>query len=156
GEGTGLGLSMVYGFIRQSQRHIKICSEPGLGTTVRLYLPRADGRIEEPAAAAVPEQPPLGQGERLLVVEDNAGVRGVVMDQLAGLGYRTIEAANAEAALAILKRGRAVDLLFTDIVMPGRMNGIELAEAARALRPKLKVLLTSGFARDAIEGSSDD
>jgi PAS domain S-box-containing protein len=156
GEGTGLGLSMVYGFIRQSQGHIKIYSEPGLGTTVRLYLPRADGRVEEPAAAAVPEQPPIGKGERILVVEDNAAVRRVVMDQLAGLGYRTIEAENAEAALAILKRGRAVDLLFTDIVMPGRMNGIELAEAARALRPKLKVLLTSGFARDAIEGSSDD
>jgi PAS domain S-box-containing protein len=150
GEGTGLGLSMVYGFIRQSQGHIKIYSELGVGTTVRLYLPRAH---EAAAGLAAPEAAPAAVGgvERILVVEDNPDVRRVVVAQLEGLGYRTIEADNADAALAVLQRGEAVDLLFTDIVMPGRLNGTELASAARALRPRLKVLLTSGFAKAALE-----
>jgi PAS domain S-box-containing protein len=150
GEGTGLGLSMVYGFIRQSQGHIKIYSEPGVGTTVRLYLPRARDAAE-PIVASDATPAAVGGGERILVVEDNPDVRRVVVAQLEGLGYRTIEADNADGALAILRQGEAVDLLFTDIVMPGRLNGTELARAARALRPGLKVLLTSGFAKAAVE-----
>jgi signal transduction histidine kinase len=152
GEGTGLGLSMVYGFIRQSQGHIKLYSEPGIGTTVRLYLPRSSGGVEAAAAEAASADSDGGVGERVLVVEDNADVRRVVVAQLDGLGYATVEADSAEAALAILDQGEAVDLLFSDIVMPGRLNGIELARAARAARPALKVLLTSGFAKAAIDG----
>jgi PAS domain S-box-containing protein len=151
GEGTGLGLSMVYGFIRHSQGHIKSYSEPGLGTTVRLYLPRTRGVAEAMSAPEAAARPAGGAGERILVVEDNPDVRRVVLAQLQGLGYRTIEADNADAAIALLNRGEAVDLLFTDIVMLGRMNGAELAHAARALRPGLKVLLTSGFAKAAME-----
>jgi PAS domain S-box-containing protein len=150
GEGTGLGLSMVYGFIRQSQGHIKIYSEPGVGTTVRLYLPRAHGPAEVVEAAEAVALP-KGGAERILVVEDNADVRRMVVTQLGGLGYRTVEADNAEAALAILRQGEPVDLLFTDIVMPGRLDGTDLARAALALRPGLKLLLTSGFAKAALE-----
>jgi CheY-like chemotaxis protein len=154
GEGTGLGLSMVYGFLRQSHGHIKIYSEPGVGTTVRLYLPRAEAGAEPQAAAETPSAPAAGGGERILVVEDNPDVRRVVLTQLEGLGYQTIEAEHAEAALDLLKQGTAVDLLFTDIVMPGRMNGIDLARTARTLKPGLKVLLTSGFAKAAIDGGA--
>ncbi|MGE5145192.1 MAG: PAS domain S-box protein [Candidatus Eiseniibacteriota bacterium] len=152
GEGTGLGLSMVYGFIRQSQGHIKIYSEAGVGTTVRFFLPRADGDAAlSPSESAIPASA-AGSGERILVVEDNPDVRRVVVAQLESLGYATIEAETADAALAILDQDETIDLMFTDIVMPGRMNGIELARVARAARPELKVLLTTGFAKAAIDG----
>jgi len=150
---------MVYGFIRQSHGHIKIYSEPGLGTTVRLYLPRRDAAVEAGPLEVASAPAVAGAGEKILVVEDNADVRRVVVAQLEGLGYVTVEADNAEAALAILERGDPIDLLFTDIVMPGRMNGIDLAHRARAVRPDAKVLLTSGFAKAAIDGgqlSGDD
>lgn len=149
-EGTGLGLSMVYGFTRQSNGHIKIYSEHGRGTTVRLYLPRAENSAA--AAGAMSDAAPEARGgERILVVEDNGEVRKIVVSQLTDLGYRIVEAENAEEALAILRRDDAIDLLFTDVVMPGAMGGDDLARAARAIRPKLKLLLTSGFAKASID-----
>ncbi|MCW5772792.1 MAG: PAS domain S-box protein [Rhodospirillaceae bacterium] len=151
GKGTGLGLSMIYGFARQSHGHVRIESEVGRGTTVRLYLPRAaEEARSEPAADPVPLRAPSG-GASVLAVEDNPEVRGVAVALLAELGYRVIEAADAAEALAILERGAAIDLLFTDIVMPGGMSGLELAEAARRLRPGLAVLFTSGYAEGALQ-----
>ena len=143
-EGTGLGLSMVHGFVKQSGGHTKIYSEYGHGTTVRLYLPRAasiaaDGGETVPASAMS-----LGH-ELILVVEDNAGVRELTVRRLQELGYRTIPAGDAADALAIIRGGVSFDLLFTDVVMAGGMDGIELASAARRLKPDLKILFTSGF-----------
>jgi PAS domain S-box-containing protein len=150
GKGTGLGLSMVYGFVRQSQGHVQIYSEVGHGTSVRIYLPRAATAAVPAAPEPVPEPMPRARaGERILAVEDNPEVRRVVVAQLAELGYAVVEAANGEAGLDMLKRGEPVDLLFSDVVMPGGMTGYELARAARALRPDLKILLTSGFPRTA-------
>ncbi|PWB63499.1 MAG: hybrid sensor histidine kinase/response regulator, partial [Bradyrhizobiaceae bacterium] len=150
GRGTGLGLSMVYGFARQSQGHVRIASEVGHGTTVRLYVPRAAtvARASEAQPLVVPGARP---GERILVVEDNPAVRQVVTLQLAELGYHVVEAQNGEGALGILERGEPIDLVFTDVVMPGGMNGDALARAARSLRPGLRVLLTSGFAKSTTE-----
>jgi PAS domain S-box-containing protein len=149
--GSGLGLSMVYGFARQSRGHVKIYSEPGHGTTVRLYLPRAAakaGALRE----VKPGQPEAARpNERILVVEDNTEVRETVVRQLRELGYETVEAPGGKEAMKLLTQGERVDLLFSDVVMPGGMDGTELAEAATALRPGLKVLLTSGFARASIQ-----
>jgi len=150
GRGTGLGLSMVFGFVKQSRGHIKIYSEPGEGTSVRLYLPRAAAAAPlagTPPPAAEPQQ---GQGS-VLLVEDDADVRRIVAAQLADLGYAVVEAQSPQAALALLQGSEpAVDLLFTDLVMPGRMNGYELAAAALVERPGLKVLYTSGYSDSAL------
>jgi PAS domain S-box-containing protein len=143
GKGTGLGLSMVFGFIKQSGGHINVYSEPGVGTTFRLYLPRVAAERAE-ALEAPPTTPPHGVGESVLVVEDNPRLRRVVMRQLRDLGYQSIEAEGPEAALAALEREK-VDLLFTDMVMPGPLDGIALARHALARWPQIKVLLTSGF-----------
>jgi CheY-like chemotaxis protein len=142
-QGTGLGLSMVFGFVKQSGGHIQVYSEVDIGTTLRLYLPRAD---EAPAEAkpALIEALPRGH-ETVLAVEDNEGLRRVLVRQLKDLGYRVLEAADAQAAMEILRRDEKIDLLFTDIVMPGGMNGSELARSAETLRKDLKVLFTSGF-----------
>ena len=152
GKGSGMGLSMIYGFASQSGGHIKLYSEVNVGTTVRLYLPRA----QKIASAEVPvtetENDGHGRGETVLAVEDNPEVRRVVCRQLANLGYRVREAESADAALQLLHQGEAVDLLFTDVVMAGGMSGTDLANAARALRPNLKVLFTSGFADGARNG----
>lgn len=149
GKGTGLGLSMVYGFVKQSGGDVRIYSEVGAGTTVRLYLPRAMSEAVGPAPAT--DEAPLETGsETILVVEDDALVRHHATGLLAGLGYRVMTADSGEAALELLRGGEAVDLLFTDIVMPGGMNGRDLAGHARALRPDLPVLFTSGYARNAI------
>ena len=147
GQGTGLGLSMIYGFVRQSQGHVQIYSEIGHGTSVRLYLPRALAGTPAAAEAKAEDEtmPRAKPGERILAVEDNTDVRRVVTAQLDELGYRFVEAANGATALAAIERGEPFDLLFTDVVMPGGMSGFELARAARKLRPELKVLLTSGF-----------
>jgi PAS domain S-box-containing protein len=143
GKGTGLGLSMVFGFMKQSNGHINVYSEPGVGTTFRLYLPRA-----VMAGAPQPAQSThllhRGVGERVLVVEDNLSVRRVVVRQLRDLGYRVIETERAAAALEILA-AEPVDALLTDIVMPGGLDGVELALLALERWPALKVVLTSGF-----------
>jgi PAS domain S-box-containing protein len=146
GKGSGLGLSMVYGFAKQSRGHVKIYSEVGHGTTVRLYLPRAAGNAAAAADATAADAESATIEATILVVEDNADVRRVAVGMLADLGCRVIEAENAAAALAILVTGQPIDLLFTDIVMPGGMTGVELAREARKLRAGLKVLFTSGFA----------
>jgi PAS domain S-box-containing protein len=149
GQGSGLGLSMVYGFVKQSRGHVKLYSEPGEGTTVKLYLPRT--REDEDAKQdATPRQLSRGAGERVLVVEDDEMVRRFVREQVAGIGYEVLSAANAAEALRLLESGEAIDLLFTDVVMPGEMDGRQLAEAARQLRPDLPVLYTSGYTENAI------
>jgi PAS domain S-box-containing protein len=148
GKGTGLGLSMIYGFAKQSGGHAKIYSEVGHGTTVRLYLPRLATEPKSETAAIIP--PRKGGGETILVVEDNPDVRRLVLRQLHDLGYQVIEAANGPEALKILDGGAAIDLLFTDVVMPGGMTGRQLAEAAKARRPGLKTLFTSGYTEDSI------
>ena len=149
GKGTGLGLSMIYGFAKQSGGHVKIYSEVDHGTTVRLYLPRlSSGSSNADRTSAV--APRQGGGETILVVEDNPDVRRLVLRQLTELGYRVVEAANGLEALSILEGGPAIDLLFTDVVMPGGMTGRQLAEAARSRRPKLKTLFTSGYTEDSI------
>lgn len=153
GRGTGLGLSMVFGFVKQSQGHITVYSEPGAGTTFRLYLPRAQQKGE----VSEPDSPPVlahGSGETVLAVEDNVALRRVVVRQLTELGYRVIEAENASTALALLERGPA-DVLFTDVVMPGQMNGYELAKAALARWPSMKIVLTSGFSERVLDVSDE-
>ena len=149
GKGTGLGLSMVYGFLKQSRGHVKLYSEPGHGTTARLYLPRADGPPEAPAAVVRTEHDFRGTAS-LLVVEDDPLVLRHACDVLVGLGYRVTVADTGVAALAILRERSDFDLLFTDVVMPGGLNGRQLAEAAVALHPGLKVLYTSGYTENAI------
>jgi len=149
GKGTGLGLSMVYGFVKQSEGHIKIYSEEGLGTTIRIYLPRAGAPADRTADAA-PAVSIEGGHETILVVEDDALVRNYVNAQLHSLGYSTLLASNATEALTLIERGSDFDLLFTDVIMPGAMNGRQLAEAAVKLRPGIKVLYTSGYTENAI------
>jgi PAS domain S-box-containing protein len=149
GKGTGLGLSMVFGFVKQSGGHIKIYSEEGHGTTVRIYLPRSTGQgqaIVDTAASASIER----GSETVLIVEDDALVRTYVMAQVASLGYATLEAANAAEALKIIDNGADVDLLFTDVIMPGGMNGRQLVDQALKRRPSLKTLFTSGYTENAI------
>ena len=139
---------MVYGFVKQSRGHIKIYSEPGEGTTVKLYLPRADRDYETPVPPASPVRF-SNRAETILLVEDDGAVRDQAANQLRDLGYRVISAANGEAALAIL-REQEVDLLFTDVIMPGGPNGPELARLARQQFPGLPVLYTSGYTENAI------
>lgn len=146
GQGTGLGLSMVYGFLRQSGGHVRIDSALGAGTTIELFIPRFEGEAEaqvETIAAA-----PLGAGETVLVVEDDPGVRLIVGEVLGELGYGAIEAVDANEALPLLQSGRRIDLLITDVGLPG-LNGRQLAEIARQSRPELKVLFITGYAREA-------
>jgi len=150
GRGTGLGLSMVYGFVKQSGGHITIYSEVGEGTTVKLYFPRLN--IDEEALVMPVEErtyPAGSEEEVVLVVEDNPDVRAFSVASLTELGYGVLEAPDPDAALAILKSDRRVDLLFTDVVLPGR-TGRELADQAARLRPGLKVLFTTGYSRNAI------
>jgi signal transduction histidine kinase/ActR/RegA family two-component response regulator len=148
GKGTGLGLSMVYGFVKQSGGHIRIDSEEGRGTSIKLFLPQATAQARSstsPELAAV-----KGGRETILVVEDDPLVRKYVTSQLNSLGYRTLEAANGRDALAITDSEAEFELLFTDVIMPGSMNGRELAEEAVKRRPTLKVLFTSGYTENAI------
>ena len=154
GQGTGLGLSMVYGFAKQSGGHVSVTSEPGMGTTVCLLLPRARREPAAPPPDAAHETLPRGT-ETILLVEDNDLVRTHVHKQLRLLGYAVLTSANAQEALAKLAASRPVDLLFSDIVMPGAMDGIMLAEAAVQLRPGLKVLLTSGYSEKTFSHRSD-
>jgi len=148
GKGTGLGLSQVYGFAKQSGGAASIESKVGQGTTVRIYIPRANGQAAAGAAVddGIGETSPVSA--KILVVEDDPDVREMVVGILSDLGYRTLVATNGPEALAILDRDRSVDLLFTDIVMPAGMSGTELARRASRLRPDLKVLLSSGYTRE--------
>jgi CheY-like chemotaxis protein len=148
GKGTGLGLSMVYGFVKQSGGHIKIYSEVGHGTTIKLYLPRSCDL--DAAADVAPSVPIEGGHETILVVEDDPLVRVFVTTQLETLGYTTLATSNGPEALRMIEEGAAFDLLFTDVIMPGGMNGRQLAEEALKRRPSLKVLFTSGYTDDAI------
>jgi signal transduction histidine kinase len=149
GQGTGLGLSMVYGFARQSEGHAHIYSEQGQGTTVKIYLPRhGAAATEAPGAAADAMQPKARSGETVLVVEDEASVRGLVIDVLNDLGYRALEAADGPASLQVLRSRERIDLLITDVGLPG-MNGRQVADAAREHRPDLKVLFITGYAESA-------
>jgi PAS domain S-box-containing protein len=149
GKGTGLGLSMVYGFAKQSGGHVKIYSEVGHGTIVKLYLPRCDPAGTIVASRAIEAAEPRGS-ESILLVEDDELVRRHAESQLGSLGYGVIAAATGPQALEVLRGNAAVDLLFSDVVMRGGMNGPELAQAARRLRPGLPVLFTSGYTEDAI------
>jgi PAS domain S-box-containing protein len=149
GRGTGLGLSMVYGFVKQSGGHIKVYSEEGHGTTFKLYLPRASAPADEIAEASH-ESAIEGGTETILIVEDDPLVRGSVTTQLQSLGYKTLSAANAAEALAMADGGAQFDLLFTDVIMPGPMNGRQLAEAMAKRRALLKVVFTSGYTENAI------
>jgi PAS domain S-box-containing protein len=149
GKGSGLGLSMVYGFIKQSRGHVSLYSEPDKGTTVRMYLPRVVGGTEQPAVGN-DGMVPLPQGtERVLLVEDDDLVRSYSESQLRQLGYAVVAVNDGQSALEALKRD-AFDLLFTDVVLPGGLNGRQLADQARKLHPQLKVLYTSGYTADAI------
>jgi PAS domain S-box-containing protein len=151
GAGTGLGLSMVYGFVRQSGGQAKIISAPGEGTTLCLYLPRyfGAGEAEQPVAAAAAER---GDGETVLIVDDEATVRMLVNEVLEELGYQALEAEDGAAGLKILQSSRRVDLLVTDVGLPGGMNGRQVADAARVIRPRLKVLFITGYAEQAVMG----
>jgi PAS domain S-box-containing protein len=149
GKGTGMGLSMGYGFVKQSNGHIKLYSEPGEGTTVKLYFPRAFGEAEN-APVATRDEAPVGDGEHILVVEDDDLVREQVSMMLSGRGYAVRSAASGEEALRIIEDGAHIDLLFTDVIMPGGMNGRQLADAALERRPALRVLFTSGYTENAI------
>jgi CheY-like chemotaxis protein len=145
---------MVYGFAKQSGGHASIYSEPGHGTTVRLYLPQAaapDGAAEFRPAGKHPDRY-RAQGETVLVVEDEPRVRRITISRLEDLGYRVLDAANGPSALTVLEAHPEIELLFTDMVMPAGMTGADLAIAARARRPEIKVLFTSGYAEpDVVE-----
>ena len=150
GKGTGLGLSQVFGFVKQSGGHVKIYSEPDQGTTVKLYLPRHFGGAGEADVASAAQPAPRARDEEIvLVVEDEERVRQMSVDALRSLGYRVVQAGDAAQALAVLQTQPRIDLLFTDIVMPG-MNGRELADVACGQRPALKVLFTTGYTRNAV------
>ncbi len=151
GSGAGLGLSMVYGFVKQSGGHIQLYSEPERGTCVRIYLPIADNGGAEAAMATEAETPELRTGsETILLVEDEPRLRRVLSRRLRTLGYQVFEAENGVDAMAQLAALPAVDLVFTDMVMPGGMTGLQLAEAALAAKPGVKVLFTSGYAEPAV------
>jgi CheY-like chemotaxis protein len=151
GHGTGLGLSMVYGFVTQSGGALRVYSEPGHGTVVRMYLPRVGAADDEGEAGdkQPPSVPPRGH-ETILVVEDNEAIRRTVVAQLASLGYRVLDAADGGAALRLLEgNAEEVALVFSDVVMPGYPDGHELADLVETRYPGLRVLLTSGFPGDA-------
>jgi PAS domain S-box-containing protein len=150
GKGTGLGLSQVYGFVKQSGGHVKIYSEPGQGTTIKLYLPRLSGAAAEAEEAESQLTPEGGSEETILVLEDDDDVRTHSVECLRELGYRVVEAHDGPSALRLLERQPRVDLLFTDVVLPGGMTGAQVAAQARELRPQLRVLFTTGYARNAI------
>ena len=149
GKGTGLGLSMVFGFVKQSNGHIKIYSEVGHGTTVKIYLPRATGLPDTPVES-LKSMSVKGGHETILVVEDDALVRRYVITQIESLGYKTLEADRASEALQFIDGPDPIDLLFTDVIMPGSMNGRQLVDEALRRRPGLKTLFTSGYTENAI------
>ncbi|MCB9959653.1 MAG: PAS domain S-box protein [Rhodospirillaceae bacterium] len=149
GRGTGLGLSMVYGFIKQTGGHIQIYSEVGHGTTVKLYLPRSKAKGESTQLRRVEVAEPVGGRETILVTEDDPAVRDVAVELLSDLGYRVLAAENGPAALKLLRETPNIDLLFSDVVMPGGMNGVDLADQVHLERPAVKILFASGYTEAA-------
>ena len=149
GIGSGMGLSMVYGFIKQSGGHVRLYSEVGHGTTVSLYLPKTEDPDRARTVSGVPAEMPLARQETVLVVEDDVRVRRITVERLETLGYSVLEAENGQAAVDLLKGAPSVDLVFTDVVMPGGMSGTDLAREVERLRPGVKVLLTSGYSAHA-------
>jgi signal transduction histidine kinase/CheY-like chemotaxis protein len=147
-KGSGLGMSMVYGFVKQSGGHIRIYSEEGHGTTIKLYLPPARGQTSTAVAAA--SAAPAGGSETILVVEDDDLVRNFVTTQLQSLGYQTLDTADGPSALQAVKNGQPFDLLFTDVILPNGMTGRQLADEVAKLRPGIKLLYTSGYTDNAI------
>src|SRR6185312_17457744 len=148
GQGTGLGLSMVHGFVKQSGGHVKVYSEVGHGTTIRMYLPRirqAEDMLTEVDAGSV-----RGGTERVLIVEDDEEVRTTAADMLSELGYSVLRAKDADSALAVIESGAAIDVLFTDVVMPGKLQSTELARKAQQRMPGVAVLFTSGYTDNAL------
>lgn len=151
GRGTGLGLSTIYGFIKQSNGHITIYSELNVGTTVNLYLPRCvDERAQQPAAS--PRGAETSKGERVLVVEDNHDVRELTVKRLERLGYQVIECNTGAEAQAALRAGLKVDIIFSDIMMPGGTTGIDLGRWVEQHRPEIPIVLTTGFAEETARG----
>ena len=151
GKGSGLGLPMVYGFVKQSGGHVEIASEPGKGTTVQLYFPRTQALIERPGVAGSSATVDLPGGtETILIVEDNAAVRATAVDILGGLGYRVLEAANGHQALQQFMQHPDIALVFADVMLAGGMNGVQLVQKLHERRPALKVLMTSGFSESNI------
>jgi CheY-like chemotaxis protein len=149
GKGTGLGLSMVYGFAKQSNGHVKISSQVGQGTNIMLYLPRS-ADAGQPRIDVSERAKARGGGETILIVENDKAVHAYVKSQINSLGYRALSAYNGAEALEMLRQDQPIDLLFTDVVMPGKMNGPQLAVEARRLRRALKVLYTSGHTDNAV------
>jgi signal transduction histidine kinase len=154
GQGTGLGLSMIYGFARQSGGQIRIYSEVGKGTTMCLYLPRHDDDPNFNDAANVPEaSESVGDGEVVLVIDDEPSIRMLITDVLSDTGYSVLEASDGPAGLRVLQSAARIDLLITDVGLPGGMNGRQVADAARSLRPDLRVLFITGYAENALMGN---
>jgi CheY-like chemotaxis protein len=153
GQGTGLGLSMIHGFVRQSGGQVRIYTELGKGTTMCLYLPRFLGPMEEGHAPEEFHAPDLADGETVLVVDDEPIVRMLMVDVLREAGYVAVEASDGPSALKIMQSNVRIDLLITDVGLPGGMNGRQIAEAARTTRPDLKVLFVTGFAENAAIGN---
>jgi CheY-like chemotaxis protein len=155
GQGTGLGLSMAYGFVKQSGGEIVLRSEPGKGTRVRIWLPRSEAApaADDDMAAA----PLLGGPETILVVEDEEDVRTATCGILSALGYRVLEAADAAAARAVVESGEQIDLVFSDVIMPGPVSSLQLGDVVRALLPDAQILYTSGYAEGVLahEGKLD-
>jgi PAS domain S-box-containing protein len=150
GKGTGLGLSMVYGFVKQSSGHIQIYSEVGHGTTVKIYLPRSRQAEQRTLLMLDDAPPPPDEGRTILVVEDEEAVREAALAMLDELGYRSLQAGDAEAALEVVKQGEHIDLVFTDVVMPGPLRTRDFALRLHAMRPGLPILFTSGYTDNAI------
>ena len=150
GKGTGLGLSQVYGFVRQTGGHIRVYSEPGCGTTVKIYLPRSQTDPDEQVHRTLPTATMLRGNEAILVVEDHDDLRAYSSGVLRDLGYQVFEAADAASAIGFLESSRTIDLLFTDVVLPDSLHGKNVADHARSLHPTIKVLFTTGYTRNAI------
>jgi CheY-like chemotaxis protein len=154
GQGTGLGLSMVYGFVRQSGGQVRIYSEVGQGTTMCLYLPRHYGKESDKPSALATKSPARPQASHtILIVDDEPSIRMLLTDALEEIGFNVIEAHDGPTGLNILQSDATIDLLITDVGLPGGMNGRQLADAARATRPALKVLFITGYAENAIIGN---
>jgi len=154
GEGTGLGLSMTYGFVQQSGGHVLLSSEKGQGTMVSIYLPRHLGTADGVGEVDGKTMPPHAEaGAVILLVEDEPAVRMVVVEVLSDLGYTVLEADNSQSGLRIVETRARIDLLLTDVGLPGGMNGRQVADAGRLLRPNLRVLFITGYAENAVIGN---